>query len=83
LFDNAGGGALVGDYDEQDIQAIQADVFIDSIDALDFIDCAIFACFSDSLTVSLFPPSLHGQEAGGNCQEAGGSWFWNGGCLVK
>lgn len=43
LFDNAGGGALVGDYADQDIQAIQVDVFIDSLDALDFIDCAIFA----------------------------------------
>lgn len=43
LFDYAGGGALVGDYAEQDIQAIQADVFIGSLDALDFIDYAIFA----------------------------------------
>lgn len=43
ITDDAGGGAFVGDYAAQDIQAIRADVFIDSIQALDYIDCAIFA----------------------------------------
>lgn len=40
---NAGGGVFVGDYHSEEIQAIQVDVLIDSLDDFDFLDCVIYA----------------------------------------
>lgn len=40
---NAGGGVFIGDYHAEEIQAIQVDVLIDSLDDFDFLDCVIYA----------------------------------------
>lgn len=40
---NAGDGALLGNYLAEDIQAVRADVYIDSLTTFDSLDCAILA----------------------------------------
>ncbi|HLS27373.1 MAG TPA: hypothetical protein VK041_01885 [Opitutales bacterium] len=63
LTDLTGNRAWIGDYSEESIQAIQVEIFIDSLEELDLIDCAIWTdgsagfdyYYSEALIASDFP----------------------------